>query len=55
MNEVDQRWAVGSLDVKSLYPSLDIPTCAKVVGDRLYKAQLEFIGLDWREIAPYIR
>ena len=53
--DIDPRWAIGSLDVKSLYPSLDIPTCARVVGERLYKSKLEFVGLDWKEIALYIR
>ena len=55
IGDVGGRWAVGSLDVRSLYPSLDIPVCARIVGEELYKSRLDFVGLDGREIALYIR
>ena len=43
----------GSLDVAALYPSLNIPTCAKVISDKLFHSELVFIDLNWKEIALY--
>ena len=45
---------VGSLDVESLYPSLDITRCAKVVSRKLYESDLKFTDLNWKEIALYL-
>ena len=53
--DVDEGVAVGSLDVESLYPSLDISKCARIVGMKLLNSELEFENLNWKEIALYIR
>ena len=45
---------VGSLDVKSLYPSLDIVVCGVVVAKALWESDLIFKGLRWQEIALYL-
>ena len=45
---------VGSLDIDSLYPSLDITRCAKVVSKKLYKSDLKFPDLNWMEIGLYL-
>ena len=52
---VEPDWIVGSLDVAALYPSLDIPICAKVISDKLFNSELTFLNLNWKEIALYIR
>ena len=51
--DVDRRWVVGSLDVKSLYPSLDI-VCGVVVAKALWESDLAFKGLHWLEVALYL-
>ena len=54
-NEVNESWVVGSLDVDSLYPSLDIPKCVDVVKRRLMQSNIQFEKLQWKEIAMYLR
>ena len=53
--EIKSDWIVGSLDVKSLYPSLNVERCARVIRERLYESQFQFIGQDWKEITLYLR
>ena len=53
--DAEEHWVVGSLDVVSLYPSLNIPRCARVVRDALFESNLEFRNLQWKEIALYFR
>ena len=53
--DADQRWVVGSLDVKSLYPSLDIDVCAKVIAETVIASDIEFKGLKWCEVGLYLR
>ena len=53
--DADGRWVVGSLDVKSLYPSLDIVVCGIVVAKALLESDMVFKGLRWQEIALYLR
>lgn len=53
--QINQEWVVGSLDVESLYPSLDVKRCARVIRDKLYESNLGFADLQWKEIALYIR
>ena len=52
---VDGEWIVGSLDVDSLYPSLDIDRCARVVSEKLFDSDLKFEKLVWKEIALYLK
>ena len=53
--EADKRWVVGSLDVKSLYPSLDVQACAVVVTKVLMESDLQFSNLKWKEVGLYLR
>ena len=53
--EADERWIVGSLDVESLYPSLDVVVCSLVVAKALIESGLKFEGLCWQEIALYLK
>ena len=52
---VGETLVVGSLDIKSLYPSLDITRCAEVVREKLYESEIVFKGLEWKEVALYLR
>ena len=45
---------VASLDVVSLYPSLDIPFVAKLVAHYIIKSGLNFQGIDWKWAAIYL-
>ena len=53
--EADPRWVVGSLDINSLYPSLDIEVCSIVISKELIDSDLVFENLSWHEIALYLR
>ena len=44
-----------SLDVESLYPSLDIDVCSFVIAQEMNNSDLVFENLAWREIALYLR
>lgn len=55
VRDADHRWIVGSLDVVSLYPSLDIDVCAVVIATALIESDIEFKKLNWCEIALYLR
>ena len=52
---VSGEWIVGSLDVDSLYPSLDIRHSVRVVREVLFDSDLKFEKLDWKEIALYLK
>ena len=53
--DADPRWIVGSLDVVSLYPSLDIDVCAVGVALALIVSDIQFDKLRWSEIGLYLR
>ena len=53
--EADRRWIVGSLDVDSLYPSLDIVVCSVVVAKVMIESDIDIRNLCWKEIALYLR
>ena len=53
--EVDKEWIVCSLDVEALYPSLDIKECANVIEQKLLKSSYLIKGLNWTEIALYLK
>ena len=46
---------VGSLDVDSLYPSLNVERCAEVVRKKLEGSDLRFENLRWKEIVLYLK
>ena len=45
---------VGSLDVKALYPSLDIPICAEIAKQRLIGGDLKFDGVCYKTATHYL-
>lgn len=53
--DADDRWVVGSLDVDSLYPSLDVEVCSLVVAKELMESDVVLDNLCWREIALYLQ
>ena len=53
--DVKKEWIVGSTDVESLYPSLDVERCVDVVKRKLLESSLVFEHLQWKEIALYLR
>ena len=55
IRDADPRWVVGSLDVVSLYPSLDIEVCSIMVALALMDSDLVFKGVKWMEVALYLR
>ena len=52
---IRNEWIVCRLDVDALYPSLDIEECTRVIEERLLKADFEIKGLQWTEIALYLK
>ena len=54
--ESDNKMLVGSLDVKALYPSLNIPFAAKTIGDEYVKSNVEFErdSIDVFELGLYL-
>ena len=53
--EVNKNWVVCSLDVDALYPSLDIQECCRVIEEKLCNSNFIIEGLQWTEIALYLR
>ena len=53
--DADRRWVVGSLDVVSLYPSLDVDVCAKVVAETMMESDMVLKNLKWLDIALYLK
>ena len=53
--DADPRWTLGSLDVKSLYPSLDIDKCSKIIAKAMLASDIVYKGLKWCEIGLYLR
>ena len=53
--QVKDTWVVGSLDIDSLYPSLDIERCADVVARKLESSDLKFEKLRWKEVVLYLK
>ena len=54
-SQIKKSWVLGSLDVDSLYPSLDIDRCVGVVKKRLMESELVFKNMQWKEVALYLR
>ena len=50
----EQGLCVGSLDVKALYPSLDINRCAQIIKERIQGTLMEFDGIDYTWASKYI-
>ena len=45
---------IGSMDVKSLYPNLDIKTVIEIVGEQFLLSKIQNEGVDYEEIGLYI-
>ena len=45
---------IGSLDVKALYPSLDIPKCGQICRERVMVSEVEFCGVEYRWATHYL-
>ena len=45
---------VGSADVKALYPSLDVESCAKIVSEMFVESDVKVEGVDSEEIGLYL-
>ena len=52
--ETEEDMIVGSLDVKALYPNLDIKKTAEVAAETFYESDFEVEGVDWRELGLYL-
>ena len=46
--------AIGSMDVKALYSSLNIGTAAKVVAEKIVKSEIEYAGADMSVAGAYL-
>ena len=58
VEEVNKRTDIKSLvvlstDVSAMFPSLDIPECARVAGEELYNSDID-INVDDEELALYL-
>ena len=51
---IDQECFVGSADVVALYPSLDIDSVVKVIGEMIMKSEVKLDGIDYEEVGLYL-
>ena len=51
---IDEDCILGSLDVKALYPSLDVDFVAEKVGEMVYKSEIDFPCLNSKELGLYL-
>ena len=52
--EVDDSCTLGSLDVKALYPSLDVDFTSKIVGEMFYKSGVNVASVNHKELGLYL-
>ena len=52
--ELEEGYIIGSMDVKSLYPSLDIQHTIQVVCEMFEASTIDVEGIDFEEISFYI-
>ena len=45
---------LGSLDAKSLYPSLDIVECSDISYHMVKNSKINIEGMDWKEAEQYL-
>ena len=53
-HELGKNTIVGSLDVKALYPSLDIDYTVQVVSNEFYDSGIEIENMDYEELGLYL-
>ena len=51
---LDKHCTIGSLDVKSLYPSLDVKFASAVVGEMFLESRVEVPEVDVQELGLYL-
>ena len=51
---IDQDCFVGSADVVALYPSLDIDSVVKVIGEMIIKSEIKLEGINYEEVGLYL-
>ena len=52
--KVTRNSVVGSMDVKALYPSLELDFAIEVVCDEFYRSQIKIKGVDYLELGLYL-
>ena len=51
---IEEGHVVGSMDVKALYPSLDVEETARIVCEEFRKMETEVVGVDYEELGLYL-
>ena len=51
---LDQQCVIGSLDVKALYPSLDVPFVSRVVADMFLSSNVSVPSVNTKELGLYL-
>ena len=54
INGVSEEFIIGSMDVKAMYPSLDIPFTVEKVCEVFQNSDVEIKGVDYHEVGLYI-
>ena len=54
INGVSEEFIIGSMDVKAMYPSLDIPLTVEKVCEVFQNSDVEIKGVDYHEVGLYI-
>ena len=49
-----QELVIGSMDVRALYPSLDIEASARIVSEEIIKSEIEYRGVDIKLAGVYL-
>ena len=55
INESTKEKIIGSMDVKSLYPSIEAESAAEIVKNEIIASNVTFEGLDMDELGRYLR
>ena len=50
----EKNVVIGSLDVKALYPSLDVDFTVEVIGEMLHECGISISGVDYEEMGLYL-
>ena len=50
----NSKYIIGSLDVKALYPSLEINTTTELISEAILRSDIHFSGINWRNACLYL-
>ena len=53
-NVLNDESVIGSMDVKSMYPSLDIPTVIDIVTEEFYHSKVTLANVEYEELGLYL-